>query len=71
VQGTGTAYAICEDTPNKDASTDPLCTDSGGYWMPDLAPAQVTSQWLCSFDGYFWNPNGPDSYIAPCLAYSS
>jgi len=21
--------------------------------MPDLAPAQVTSQWLCSFDGTF------------------
>jgi hypothetical protein len=64
-----TTYAICEATPNRNADTDPLCTRSGGAWTALQAPARITSQWLCSLDGYFWNPNGPDSYIGPCLAY--
>jgi hypothetical protein len=66
---TKTTYAICQGTPNRSADTDPLCTDSGGAWTPLQLPASITSQWLCSFDGYFWNPNGPASYIGPCLAY--
>lgn len=64
-----TTYAICQGTPNRNADTDPLCTDSGGSWTALQLPASIANQWLCSFDGYFWNPNGPDSYIGPCLAY--
>lgn len=62
-------YAICQGTPNLNADTDALCTASKGAWSPGAAPVSITSQWLCSLDGYFWNPNGPDSYIGPCLAY--
>ena len=64
-----TTYAICDGTPNRNADTDSLCTASGGSWIPLQVPASITDEWLCLFDGYFWNPNGPASYIGPCLAY--
>ena len=66
---TTTTYAICQGTPNRNADTDSLCTDSGGTWVPLQTPASITDEWLCSFDGWFWNPSGPASYIGPCLAY--
>ena len=64
-----TTYAICKGTPNRNADTDPPCTAREELDRRSQAPTTTTSQRLCCSDGYFWNPNGPDSYIGPCLAY--